>query len=344
MPIPTKEKWREISNTFMEKTHFPNCLGAIDGKHIRMVMPPASGSRYFNYKKNFSVVLMAVADDYNLIFIDVGSYGSAPDSSVFQHSQFYKKRTQGQLDIPEPCPLPGTSDSDLPMVFVADEAFAISDNLMRPYSSRSLDEKRSNFNYRLSKARRMVECTFGILANKWRVLHTAISLNVNNAVEVIKAACILHNFCIGDGGGAVEYDRTCDVDVCGEGDGGGAVEYDRTCDVDVCGEGDGRGTVEYDRTCDVDVCGEGDGGGAVEYDRTCDVDVCGEGDGRGAVEYDRTCDVDVCGEGDGRGAVEYDRTCDVDVCGEGDGRGTVEYDRTCDVDVCGEGDRGGAVV
>ncbi|KAM5191432.1 uncharacterized protein ACMZJ9_013619 [Mantella aurantiaca] len=195
MAMPTKEKWREISNAFMEKTQFPNCLGAIDGKHIRMVMPPASGSRYFNSKKKISVVLMAVADaNYNLISVDVGSYGSAPDSSVFQHSEFYKQLSQGQLDLPEPRPLPGTSDPDFPMVFVADEAFAISNNLMRPYSSRSLDEKRTNFNYRLSMARRMVECTFGILANKWRVLHTAISLNVGNAVEVIKAACILHNF------------------------------------------------------------------------------------------------------------------------------------------------------
>ncbi|KAM5125941.1 LOW QUALITY PROTEIN: uncharacterized protein ACMZJ9_021255 [Mantella aurantiaca] len=170
MAMPTKEKWREISNTFMEKTQCPNCLGAIDGKHIRMVMPPASGSRYFNYKKFFSIVLMAVADaNYNLISVDVGSFGSAPNSSVFQHSEFYKQLSQGQLEIPEPRPLPA-SDPDFPMVFVADEAFAISNNLMRPYSSRSLDEKRTNFNYRLSMARRTVECTFGILANKCCIL------------------------------------------------------------------------------------------------------------------------------------------------------------------------------
>ncbi|KAM5148079.1 uncharacterized protein ACMZJ9_011739, partial [Mantella aurantiaca] len=192
---------------------FPNCLGAIDGKHIHMVMPPASGSRYFNYKKMFSIVLMAVADaNYNLISVDVGSYGSAPDSSVFQHSEFYKQLSQGQLDIPEPRPLPGTSDPDFPMVFVADEAFAISNNLMRSYSSHSLDEKRTNFNYRLSMARRMVECAFGILANKWRVLHTAISLNIDNAVEVIKAACILHNFVLMRGvqfGKHIHYSFEC---------------------------------------------------------------------------------------------------------------------------------------
>ncbi|KAM5180651.1 neuronal PAS domain-containing protein 2-like [Mantella aurantiaca] len=48
--------------------------------------------------------------------------------------------SQGQLDIPEPRPLPGTTDPYMPSVFVADEAFAISNNRMRPYSSRSLDD------------------------------------------------------------------------------------------------------------------------------------------------------------------------------------------------------------
>ncbi|KAM5180620.1 uncharacterized protein ACMZJ9_001121 [Mantella aurantiaca] len=195
MVMPNKDKWLEIADMFWDRTKFPNCLGAIDGKHIRIVMPPTSGSIFFNYKKYFSLVLMAVTDaNYHFVAIDVGSYGSAADSTVFQSSVFNQRLTQGQLDIPEPRPLPGTTEPLIPMVFVADEAFGISNNLMRPYSSRSLNPIRTNFNFRLSRARRMVECTFGILANKWRVLHTPICLDVENVVEVVKATCILHNF------------------------------------------------------------------------------------------------------------------------------------------------------
>lgn len=40
----------------------------------------------------------------------------------------------------------------------------------------------------------MVECAFGLLSNKWRFLHSAIYLNMQNAISAVKAACILHNF------------------------------------------------------------------------------------------------------------------------------------------------------
>ncbi|XP_073402740.1 uncharacterized protein [Dendrobates tinctorius] len=39
LPEPTKERWIEISEKFLQICQFPNCLGAVDGKHIRIVKP-----------------------------------------------------------------------------------------------------------------------------------------------------------------------------------------------------------------------------------------------------------------------------------------------------------------
>ena len=39
MPQPNKEKWLHISQGFQENSDFPNCIGAVDGKHIRIVKP-----------------------------------------------------------------------------------------------------------------------------------------------------------------------------------------------------------------------------------------------------------------------------------------------------------------
>ncbi|KAM5171167.1 uncharacterized protein ACMZJ9_003917 [Mantella aurantiaca] len=84
MPAPTEQRWKEVADLFWRLCNFPNCLGAIDGKYIRIIMPPMSRSKYFNYKKYFSVVLLAaLAADYRFTYIDVGSYGSSSDSAIF---------------------------------------------------------------------------------------------------------------------------------------------------------------------------------------------------------------------------------------------------------------------
>ena len=76
MPCPNEEMWLNIADQFYEKTNFPNCVGAVDGKHIRIRAPNRSGSQYFNYKKLFSIVLMAISDaNYYFVAIDVGAYG-----------------------------------------------------------------------------------------------------------------------------------------------------------------------------------------------------------------------------------------------------------------------------
>ena len=49
------------------------------------------------------------------------------------------------------------------------------------------------FNYRLSRARRVVENAFGMLAHKFRVLLRKMTQNPANARKVITTCVILHN-------------------------------------------------------------------------------------------------------------------------------------------------------
>ncbi|XP_049782855.1 uncharacterized protein LOC126184506 [Schistocerca cancellata] len=51
----TTEEWLKIANTFEKKANFPHCIGAIDGKHVRMIKPAHSGSLHYNYKNYFSI-------------------------------------------------------------------------------------------------------------------------------------------------------------------------------------------------------------------------------------------------------------------------------------------------
>lgn len=60
--FPDKEDWEAIAQGMYDSYGWPNCVGAVDGKHIRIFAPPYSGSLYFNYKKYHSTILMAAVE------------------------------------------------------------------------------------------------------------------------------------------------------------------------------------------------------------------------------------------------------------------------------------------
>ncbi|XP_025413308.1 protein ALP1-like [Sipha flava] len=168
--------------------------GAVDGKHIRIIKPERSGSLYMNYKHYFSIGLLAIADaNYKFIYVDVGSYGKDSDSTIFKNSALWENLKKNNLNIPASTTVPGV-DISLPYAFVGDEAFGLDKHLLRPYSGTHLPVRKKIFNYRLSRARRYVECTFGILSNKWRIFHRPIDVHVDFAVDIVKCCCVLHNF------------------------------------------------------------------------------------------------------------------------------------------------------
>lgn len=69
-------------------------------------------------------------------------------------------------------------------------------SLIYLFTGISLQEDKRNFNKILSKTRCRIEITFGILANRWRVLHTTINASPKNADKIVLAAVLLHNFLI----------------------------------------------------------------------------------------------------------------------------------------------------
>lgn len=120
---------------------------------------------------------MAVCDaNYCFTIVDIGNYGQNPDSAIFKQSNISKLLDSNSLNIPPPQPLPNTTSVKFPYVMVGDEAFALSENVMRAYAGHNLNIKKRVFNYRLSRARRFIECTFGILSNKWRIFHRPINV------------------------------------------------------------------------------------------------------------------------------------------------------------------------
>nr|CAI5839392.1 unnamed protein product [Callosobruchus analis] len=136
---------------------FENCLGAMDGKHILIKKPSNSGSYYFNYKGTFSVVLFAIVNaNYEFLYVHTGTNGRVSDGG--------------------------------------DEAFPLMENLMKPYQQKGISHEEKIFNYRLCRARRVVENVFGILASRFRIFLQPIAIDIESIDAVVLACCALHNF------------------------------------------------------------------------------------------------------------------------------------------------------
>lgn len=189
----TPEEWRRIASEFQRKWQFPNCLGALDGKHVRIQAPKKSGSLYFNYKGYHSIVLLAVVDaNYRFLCIDVGAYGRNSDAGIYSSSNLGHAIADNTLNFPTDEPLPGKTDP-VPYVMVGDEAFPLQRHLLRPFPGRNCPLDQMEFNYRLSRARRMVESAFGLLVNRFRIFRTEINVQPQVVNNIVKATCVLHN-------------------------------------------------------------------------------------------------------------------------------------------------------
>ena len=100
-----------------------------------------------------------------------------------------------KLNLQTPRPLPGR-EVNIPFVLVADDAFRMQTNLLKPYPGRHLSAGQRIFNYRLLRARRIIENAFGIMMKRFEVFSSPIKLNANKTTRVTLACCALHNFLV----------------------------------------------------------------------------------------------------------------------------------------------------
>lgn len=199
LQIPqTDVEWKAVAEAFWQQWNFPNCIGAIDGKHVHILLPPNSGSVYYNYKSFNSIVLLALVDaHYKFLYVDIGSFWRISDGGVYNSSSISTALETGQLNA---CQLPN-SEIISPFVIVADDAFALKTNIMKPYGSRNLTVNQRIF----SRARRVVENAFGIMCSRFRVFGKAIPLAPEKVQTIVMAACCLHNYLLRNPVSASQY-------------------------------------------------------------------------------------------------------------------------------------------
>ena len=195
----TEGELSTIMNGFQKIAGLPYCVGAVDGTHIPWRGCPSS--QYYEYRcyKGFeSLVLFAVSSaDRKIIYADVGQPGVLGDSTIFERSVLHQMITSGKWLANIPSLYIG--DIEVRPYLLGDCAFSLAKHMMKTCSK---DELAANptlheWEKRASSTRKPVECTFGILKNRFSALKTGLRLkHEDDAVHFIVACMIVHNMCI----------------------------------------------------------------------------------------------------------------------------------------------------
>uniref|UniRef100_UPI003AAEB172 putative nuclease HARBI1 n=1 Tax=Centroberyx gerrardi TaxID=166262 RepID=UPI003AAEB172 len=189
--LPSVDNLEEIGLGFAQlagSQAFRIAVGAIDGCQVRIKPPTEDANCYLNRKLFYSIQLQAVCD-HKSRFIDiyVGWPGSVHDSRVLKNSPIFTQRAYP----PDGCCILG--DGGYPCI---SKPIA----LMTPYREPVRDPVRARFNHRHSKARNIIERSFGMMKTRWRtIFFKALEVKPSFAHTVVTCCAILHNLCITSG-------------------------------------------------------------------------------------------------------------------------------------------------
>ena len=178
--LSTGDELTTTKNYFLVNFQLPRVIGAIDGTHILLQKVPHNDPvSYYNRKQTHSVILQILADEKFIIHdVNVGWPGSVPDSSVYKHSSLRNRLLQTDH------------------IILGDSGYKLSMNVLTPYSYIHTDDLSVRYNTKHAAARVVVEQTFAMLKNRWRILKMLSIQWSESAALAVTNCCILHNMCV----------------------------------------------------------------------------------------------------------------------------------------------------
>ena len=192
-----EQEFRDKILDMEEVWQFPCSWAAIDGCHIPLKCPAGglqANKEYHNYKNFYSIILMALVDaKRRFIWASCRFPGNSHDSIILQSTNLWSKITAGQTIRDVGKDVEGVS---VPPLILGDSAFPFQSWLMKPNTSAVLTPSQQYFNYRLSRARMIIEDAYGGLKGRWRVLLRKCESTQEEVRDNTLACIVLHNICI----------------------------------------------------------------------------------------------------------------------------------------------------
>lgn len=208
---PTGQRLRSITEKFRDITGMQNMVGCIDGCHIPLYEKPdrrktPAAADFWNRKSFHSLLLQAVCD-CDRIFWDVycGQPGGCADGGAFKLSSLYRS-LRHRLILQEP--VIDVRGVEVFPYIIGDSAYPIRSYLLKNFKPRNaaLETDKIRFDRSMNKGRVLIENSFGILKNRWRILRS-LTAKIDSGPPIVMACCVLHNYCQLMGMESPTYDR-----------------------------------------------------------------------------------------------------------------------------------------
>ena len=172
--FPITEAETQVCIQTFQDSDLPNIVGAIDGSHIRIAAPPDSAVDYFSRYQQHDFIVQAIVDGRKR-FLDFASAfpGSMHDARVLRNSTIFHLAEHDQI-LTGPSVRIGAND--IKPYLVGDSAYPLASWLQKPFPEATRDPEENAFNNALSAARVAIECAFGMLKNRLRILERSCLL------------------------------------------------------------------------------------------------------------------------------------------------------------------------
>ncbi|XP_060962712.1 protein ALP1-like isoform X1 [Cannabis sativa] len=176
----TDERWK----------WFKNCLGALDGTHIRVRVSMNDKPKYRTRKGEIATNVLGVcSQDLQFIYVLPGWEGSAADGRVLRDAI---RRTNG-LCVPNG------------YYYLVDAGYTNCKGFLAPYRGQRYHlnqwedgnpprNSQEFFNMKHSSARNVIERCFGAIKSRWAILRSPSFYPIKTQNRIILACCLLHNF------------------------------------------------------------------------------------------------------------------------------------------------------
>ncbi|KAK3228465.1 hypothetical protein Dsin_000346 [Dipteronia sinensis] len=176
-PVPensTDERWK----------WFKNCLGALDGTHVKVRVHISEKPKYRNRKGDISTNVLGVcSQDMQFIYVLPGWEGSAADGRVLRDAI---RRTNG-LRVPYDDEYTNCTGFLVPF---RGQRYHLSEWR----NGRQPNHPQEFYNMKHSSARNVIERCFGVIKNRWAILRSLSFYPTKIQNRIIIACCLLHNF------------------------------------------------------------------------------------------------------------------------------------------------------